>query len=95
MLSARTAESSDRDPPDQAASTRQRVSSNPGAGPSDRDHLLDRLQHLRGILPVFAQELASARRQAASLRIENRRLAKEVRRLRQQRDRDKPRAEGG
>ena len=32
---------------------------------SERDHLLDRLQNLRAILPVFAQELASARRQAA------------------------------
>jgi hypothetical protein len=36
----------------------------------DRDHLLDRLQHPRAIVPVFAQELASARRQAARLRPE-------------------------
>ncbi len=54
------------------------------AGPADRDHLLDRLAHLRGILPVFAQELASARRQAAALRVENRGLLEEVRRLRAQ-----------
>ncbi len=47
----------------------------------DRDHLIDRLQHLRAIVPVFAQELASARRQAAQLRVENGRLLEEVRRL--------------
>jgi hypothetical protein len=57
------------------------------AGAIDREHLLDRLQHLRGILPVFAQELASSRRQAASLRVENRGLLEEVRRLRAQRER--------
>jgi hypothetical protein len=51
---------------------------------TDREHLLDRLQHLRTILPVFAQELASARRQAAALRVENRGLLEEMRRLRQQ-----------
>ncbi len=55
------------------------------AGATDREHLLDRLQHLRGILPVFAQELASSRRQAAALRVENRGLLEEVRRLRAQR----------
>ncbi len=47
----------------------------------DRDHLIDRLQHLRTIVPVFAQELASARRQAVRLRAENDRLLAEVRRL--------------
>jgi hypothetical protein len=56
-----------------------------GAGASDRDHLLERLHHLRTILPVFAQELASSRRQAAALRVENRGLVDEVRRLRAQR----------
>ena len=50
----------------------------------DRDHLIDRLQHLRAIVPVFAQELASARRQAAQLRVENGRLLAEVRRLQRQ-----------
>jgi len=60
------------------------------AGATDREHLLDRLQHLRGILPVFAQELASSRRQAAALRIENRGLLEEVRRLRAQRERSDP-----
>ncbi len=57
------------------------------AGATDRDRLLDRLQHLRGILPMFAQELASSRRQAAALRVENRGLLEEVRRLRAQRER--------
>jgi hypothetical protein len=52
---------------------------------TDRDHLLERLEHLRGIPPVFAQELASARRQTAALRVENRGLLEEVRRLRAQR----------
>jgi phage shock protein A len=47
----------------------------------DRDQLLDRLQHLRTILPVFAQELATARRHAAQLRRDNRRLLEEVHRL--------------
>lgn len=55
------------------------------AGRSDRDHLLERLHHLRTILPVFAQELASSRRQAAALRVENRGLVDEVRRLRRER----------
>jgi hypothetical protein len=35
------------------------------------DHMLDRLQNLRSIVPVFAQELAESRRQAARLRLEN------------------------
>jgi hypothetical protein len=46
-----------------------------------RDHLLERLHNLRSILPVFAAELASARRQAAQLRAENRRLSEQLRRL--------------
>ncbi len=48
---------------------------------SERDYLLDRLQHLRAILPAFAQELASARRQAARLKLENAGLAEQVREL--------------
>jgi len=54
----------------------------PTAGEIDREHLLDRLAHFRTILPAFAQELASARRQTAQLRVENRRLLEELRRLR-------------
>lgn len=54
------------------------------AGELDREHLLDRLMHLRAILPVFAEELASSRRQAAVLRVENRGLLAEVRRLQRQ-----------
>jgi hypothetical protein len=52
------------------------------AAASDCDHLLDRLQNLRTILPVLATELASARRQAAQLRVENRRLIEQLRRAR-------------
>jgi hypothetical protein len=55
-------------------------------GPAiDREHLLDRLENFRIILPAFAQELASARRQTAALRIENRGLTEELCRLREQR----------
>lgn len=60
------------------------VSSRVSAGALDREHLLDRLDRLRAILPAFAEELASSRRQAAALRIENRGLLAEVRRLQQQ-----------
>jgi hypothetical protein len=51
----------------------------------EREQLLDRLAQLRAILPVFAEELASARRQAAVLRVENRGLLAEVRRLQRRR----------
>lgn len=47
---------------------------------SDRDHLLDRLDNLRTILPVLATELTNARRQAAQLRMENRKLTEQLRR---------------
>ena len=86
MLSTRTAGSSDRGSLDQRIGAKRRVSSDPTVGAEDRDHLLERLQHLRGILPIFAQELASARRQAASLRVENSKLTEEVRRLQQQKN---------
>lgn len=58
-----------------------RVGSRAAAGALDREHLLDRLDRLRAILPAFAEELASSRRQAAALRVENRVLLAEVRRL--------------
>lgn len=48
---------------------------------SERDQLLDRLSNLRTILPVFATELAAARRLAAQLRAENHRLTEQVQRL--------------
>ncbi|MGO9488340.1 MAG: hypothetical protein ACLQBB_04840 [Solirubrobacteraceae bacterium] len=51
----------------------------------EREYLLDRLQNLRTILPVFAQELASARRESARLRLQNRRLEEQVRHLQRQR----------
>lgn len=52
---------------------------------SDREQLLGRLQNLRSILPVFAQEVASARRATARLRMENGRLQKQVRQLQRRR----------
>ncbi len=52
---------------------------------SERDHLLDRLHNIRAILPVFAQELASARRQSAQLRLENASLMRQVRELQRER----------
>jgi hypothetical protein len=48
----------------------------------ERDKLVDRLRSLRRVLPVLAQEMASARRQAAQLTIDNRRLTEQVRELR-------------
>ena len=53
-----------------------------GAEALERDQLLDRLGSLRRVLPALAQEMAAARRQAARLRTDNRRLAEQVRRLR-------------
>jgi hypothetical protein len=64
-----------------------------GAAPDDarhlaeRDHLLARLTHLRTIVPVFAQELAGARRAAAQPRVENRPLLERIRELQQSRRR--------
>jgi hypothetical protein len=49
---------------------------------TERDQLLDRLRSLRRVLPVLAQEMAAARRQAAHLRVDNRRLTEQVRELR-------------
>ena len=48
----------------------------------EREQLLDRLQNLRRVLPALAQEMASARRQAARLRSDNRKLIEQVRVLR-------------
>ena len=38
---------------------------------ADAAALLERLQKLRNLLPVFAQETAAARREAAQLRLQN------------------------
>lgn len=48
----------------------------------ERDQMLDRLSSLRQVLPALAQEMAAARRQAARLRSDNRRLTEQVRQLR-------------
>jgi hypothetical protein len=82
MRATRRAEGEATEPPQR--DTRM-IGRTAGAMPietGDRDHLLERLQHLRSILPGFAQELASARRQMAALRVENRGLLEEVHRLR-------------
>lgn len=50
----------------------------------ERDQLTDRLHSLRRLLPVLAQEMASARRQAAHLKVDNRRLTEQVREMRAQ-----------
>ena len=48
----------------------------------DREQMLERLNNLRAILPIFARELASARREAARLRVQNRRLTEQIEELR-------------
>jgi predicted nuclease with TOPRIM domain len=53
-----------------------------GGEAHEREQMLDRLSNLRRVLPALAQEMAVARRQAARLRSDNRRLAEQVRRLR-------------
>jgi hypothetical protein len=67
-----------------------RASSRAPAGALERERLLERLAHLRAILPSLAEELAAARRQSAALRVENRGLLEEVRRLRHQRGDSSP-----
>ncbi len=80
------ARSSRQGPPGLGAGNGPRGGARAAAETIDREHLLNRLQHLRGILPIFAEELASARRQSAALRVENRGLLEEVRRLRRERE---------
>jgi hypothetical protein len=46
-----------------------------------RAEAIERLERLRSVVPVFAQELVSARRQAAWLRVENGWLLEQVRQL--------------
>src|SRR5438045_2137216 len=47
-------------------------------GARDREQMLERLNNLRAILPIFARELANARREAARLRVQNRRLTEQI-----------------
>jgi hypothetical protein len=62
--------------------SRPRIRSYPSrAEEVERQHLLDSLAHLRSVVPVFARELVSARRQAAWLRAENGWLIEQVRQL--------------
>ena len=51
-----------------------------GRSPHTAD-ILDRLARLRLVLPALGQELASARREAAKLRVENGRLKERLQRL--------------
>jgi hypothetical protein len=46
-----------------------------------RAEAIERLEQLRSVVPVFAQELVSARRHAAQLRVENSWLIEQVRQL--------------
>jgi hypothetical protein len=55
-----------------------------------RAEAIDRLEHLRSVVPVFAQELASARRQADWLRAENGWLLEQVRQLQRGRAQSSP-----
>ena len=48
----------------------------------NREQLPERLNKLCAILPIFARELAKARREAARLRVQNRQLIDEVEELR-------------
>jgi hypothetical protein len=55
-----------------------------------RAEAIDRLERLRSVVPVFAQEVASARRQAAGLRAENSWLMEQVRQLQRGRTQSSP-----
>ena len=52
---------------------------------TSRAEAIDRLERLRSVVPVFAQELISARRQAAQLRAENGWLIEQARQMRRER----------
>lgn len=60
---------------------RRYVASQPEADADERNQLLDRLENLRTIVPVFARELASARPQTAAHRLEHSRLLERIREL--------------
>jgi hypothetical protein len=55
-----------------------------------RAEAIDRFERLRSVVPVFAQELVSARRQAAWLRAENGWLLEQVRHLQRGRAESNP-----
>jgi hypothetical protein len=66
------------------ASAHRETKTDPGAGVpaayagADAGALIDRVQKLRVLLPAFAQETATARREVARLRIENAKLRRRV-----------------
>jgi hypothetical protein len=68
-----------------------------GSRPSSRSYpsraeAITRWEQLRSVVPVFAQELVSARRQAAWLRAENSWLSEQVRHLQRGRAQANPSA---
>jgi hypothetical protein len=69
-------------PADPAASKSHLQAHRIDSDAGEREQMLDRLRNLRRVLPVLAQEMAAARRQAARLRTDNRRLSEQVRELR-------------
>lgn len=76
-----SAEGSTRSQP-QASAGAEPAARRPAGEANEREQMLDRLSSLRRALPALAQEMAAARRQAARLRSDNRRLAEQVRQLR-------------
>jgi septal ring factor EnvC (AmiA/AmiB activator) len=64
------------------ASAAEQAARRPEGEAHEREQMLDRLSSLRRALPALAQEMAAARRQAARLRSDNRRLSEQVRQLR-------------
>jgi len=48
---------------------------------SERARLVERLVGRDGILPAYAEDLASIRRRAAALQVKNRRMLRQVREL--------------
>ena len=57
---------------------------------ASRADAINRLERLRGVVPVFAKELVIARRQAAWLRAENSWLIEHVRQLQRERSSSRP-----
>ncbi|TMK98359.1 MAG: hypothetical protein E6G34_12015 [Actinobacteria bacterium] len=74
-----------KQPPHGPAAAEGNGSRPPTKSYASRAEAIDRLERLRSVVPVFAQELMSARRQAAQLRAENGSLVEQVRQLQRER----------
>ncbi len=57
----------------------------PSVEAGGQEDTLERLANMRTVVPVFARELTSARRAAAELRLENRRLLERIQQLQRER----------